>query len=232
MIPLKDDNPTRRFAWMTVLVIAANVVVFAYELSLASQGRLDPFIATWSFVPKRFFADPFAPAQIATIFSAMFVHAGLLHIGGNMLYLWIFGNNVEDRLGPFRFLGFYLLCGVVATFGQGLLAPGADIPNLGASGAIAGVLAAYLLLYPRARVLTAVILIVFIELVRIPAFVVIGLWFVLQLASGVLSISRSATASGGVAYFAHVWGFAAGLVLTLPLVIADRTRKTRFVGWR
>jgi len=231
MIPLYDDNPTRRLAWMTVLLIAANVAVFAFELSLAGQGHLDAFITTWSFVPKRFFADPFAPSQLATVFSAMFMHAGFLHIGGNMLYLWIFGNNVEDRLGPFRYLGFYLVCGIAATLGQGLLAPGADIPSLGASGAIAGVLAAYLLLYPRARVLTAVILIVFVELVRIPAFVVIGLWFVLQLASGVLSISQTANA-GGVAYFAHVWGFAAGLLLTLPLLIAEKTRRTRFVGWR
>ncbi len=228
MLPLKDDNPTSRFAWMTALVVAANAALFAYELSLASQGLLEPFLATWSFVPNRFFADPFALGQIATIFSAMFLHASLLHIGGNMLYLWIFGNNVEDRLGPVRFLGFYLICGVVATLGNGLVAPGANALNLGASGAIAGVLAAYLLLYPRARVLTVVI----IELVRIPAFVVIGLWFVLQLANGVLSISQSASAGGGVAYFAHVWGFAAGLVLTLPLLIADRTRKARFVGWR
>ncbi len=231
MIPLYDDNPTRRLAWMTVLIIAVNVAVFAYELSLAGQGHLDAFIVTWSFVPKRFFAHPFAPSQLATVFSAMFMHAGFLHIGGNMLYLWIFGNNVEDRLGPFRYLGFYLVCGIAATLGQGLLAPGADIPSLGASGAIAGVLAAYLLLYPRARVLTAVILIVFVELVRIPAFVVIGLWFVLQLASGVLSISQTANA-GGVAYFAHVWGFAAGLLLTLPLLIAEKTRRTHFVGWR
>jgi membrane associated rhomboid family serine protease len=230
MIPLHDDNPTSRFAWMTVVVMAANVAMFAYELSLGS--RLDPFILQWAFVPKRFFADPLAPAQLATIFSSMFMHAGFLHIGGNMLYLWIFGNNIEDRLGPLRFVGFYLLAGLAATIGQGLMDPASTLPNLGASGAIAGVLGAYLLLYPRARVLTAVVLVIFIELVRLPAIVVIGLWFLLQFASGVTALSSATANQGGVAYFAHVWGFVAGMLLILPAVIADRGNRTRFVGWR
>lgn len=232
MIPLHDDNPTRHFPWMTVSLIVLNFVVFLYELTLVNAGTIDAFVNTWAFIPKRFFADPTSLAQIATIFTAMFMHAGWLHIGGNMLYLWIFGNNIEDRLGPARYLGFYLLCGLIATLGQGLIAPGLDVPNLGASGAIAGVLGAYLLLYPRARVLTAIIIIIFIELVRIPAAIVIGLWFVLQLATGIAGLSNVQAAQGGVAYFAHVWGFVAGIALVSPLWLRERTNRTRFVGWR
>jgi membrane associated rhomboid family serine protease len=230
MIPLHDENPTTRFAWVTLLLILTNVAVFVFEIVRAQAGTLDVFVAQWMFVPSRFFANPFAPAEIATIFVSMFSHAGLLHIGGNMLYLWIFGNNVEDRLGSLRYLAFYLLVGIAATLGQGFMSTTSDIPNLGASGAVAGVLGAYILLFPRARVLTAVIIIFFIELVRIPAIIVIGVWFLLQLASGVGSLGGAQ--QGGVAYFAHVWGFAAGLLLVLPLIVADRTRRTRFMGWR
>ncbi len=235
MIPLHDDNPTRRFGWMTASLVAVNTAVFVFELSVASKGpaALDAFIGQWAFTPSRFFAHPLLPMEIATIFVSMFMHAGFLHIGGNMLFLWIFGNNVEDRLGPLRYLGFYLIAGIIATIGQGLMATGSAIPNLGASGAIAGVLGAYLLLYPRARVLTAIIIIFFIELVRIPAIIVIGIWFLLQLASGVGSLSGSTAANqGGVAYFAHVWGFLAGMAMVLPFVLSDRMRRTRFVGWR
>jgi membrane associated rhomboid family serine protease len=158
----------------------------------------------------------------------MFLHGGFVHVGGNMLYLWIFGNNIEDRLGPVRYLGFYLVAGVAAAIGQAVFGGDATVPTIGASGAIAGVLGAYLLLYPRARVLTAVIIVFFIELVRIPAVIVIGLWFLLQLANGIFSIGAQA----GVAYFAHVFGFAAGLLLAVPLLVSDRMRRTRFVGWR
>jgi membrane associated rhomboid family serine protease len=230
MIPLHDDNPTRHFGWVTMTIIAINVAVFVYEASLGAG--IESFIQHWAFIPADFFANPFSLHQIATIFVSMFLHAGLLHIGGNMLYLWIFGNNVEDRLGVLRYIGFYLIAGIGATVGQGLMAPSVTVPNLGASGAIAGVLGAYLLLYPRARVLTALIIVIFIELVRIPAVIVIGLWFLLQLASGVGSIAQASAQQGGVAYFAHVWGFVAGMVMALPLVINDRARRTRFVGWR
>jgi membrane associated rhomboid family serine protease len=232
MIPLHDENPTSGVAWMTITLIAVNVVVFAYELALARTGALTGFVQQWAFVPPRFFASPLALREIATIFIAMFLHGGILHIGGNMLYLWIFGNNIEDRLGPLRFLAFYLLAGIAATVGQGLMDPSNAVPNLGASGAIAGVLGAYLLLYPRARVLTAVIIIFFIELVRIPAVIVIGLWFLLQLGTGLLSIQGVGQQSGGVAYFAHVFGFGAGALLAIPLLVSDRMRRTRFVGWR
>ncbi len=230
MIPLHDNNPTKRFPVVTLGIVVLNVIVFLYELSLGAG--VDSFVNHWAFVPKNFFADPFSPYQIATIFASMFMHAGWLHIGGNMLYLWIFGNNIEDRLGPLPYLGFYLAAGVAATVGQGLMAASSDVPNLGASGAIAGVLGAYLLLYPRARVLTAVFIIFLIDLVRIPAVIVIGLWFVLQLASGIGSLGPAAASQGGVAYFAHVWGFLAGMAMVLPIVISDRTRRTRFVGWR
>lgn len=233
MIPLHDDNPTQRFAWMTALLIAVNVAAFLYELSVSSTGpnALNSFVATYGFTPKLYFAHPFSLLGIVTIFTSMFLHAGWLHIGGNMLFLWIFGNNIEDRLGPFVFLGFYLIAGLAATLGQGFVDSSSTIPSLGASGAIAGVLGAYLLLYPRARVLTAIIIVIFVELVRIPAVIVIGVWFLLQLASGVGSLGGPAN-QGGVAYFAHVWGFLAGMAMILPVVLAERGRRTRFVGWR
>jgi membrane associated rhomboid family serine protease len=236
MIPLRDENPTQRLTWMTWSLIAVNLAVFGYELYVnRAYGSVafERFVTTWSFVPARFLADPTSLLQWATIFTAMFMHAGFLHVGGNMLYLWIFGNNIEDRFGPARFLGFYLLCGMAATFGQLLAAPHSDIPNLGASGAIAGVLAAYLLLYPQARVTTAIILIVIIELASLPAWIIIVLWFVLQLAEGITGLGRVTAQAGGVAYFAHVGGFVAGLLLTLPAWASDRYRpKRRSVDWR
>lgn len=202
MLPISDQNPRRSFPFVTYGLILVNFAVFFLELS---QG--DPFILRWSFVPARFFADP--AADWLTILSSMFMHAGWVHILGNMLYLWIFGDNVEDRFGHLPFLLFYLLCGVAATFAQAAFSLGSDVPNLGASGAIAGVLAAYLVMFPTARVTVLMGLI----LIPLPALVVIGLWIVLQLFSGVASIT-SAETGGGVAYMAHVGGFFAGLLLT------------------
>jgi membrane associated rhomboid family serine protease len=204
MLPIGDDNSQRRlFPVVTYGLIAVNVVVFLLELLGGDQ-----FIYTWSFVPLRFLQNP--SGEFITLFTSMFMHAGWLHLGGNMLYLLIFGDNVEDRFGHIKFIVFYLLAGLVAGFAQMMVAPNSDIPNLGASGAIAGVLAAYLLLFPKGRV--RVLLVRWI--VYMPALIVIGAWILLQLVSGIGSISSTAD-TGGVAYMAHIGGFAAGLILTL-----------------
>jgi membrane associated rhomboid family serine protease len=206
MFPIGDDNSGRRLLpAVTYSLIAINVLVFFAEV-LAGED----FIVAWSFVPARFLADP--AGEFVTVFTSMFMHAGLVHIGGNMLYLWIFGDNVEDRFGHLRFLFFYLACGIAATFAQLAFSLGSDIPQLGASGAIAGVLGAYLLLFPNRRVT------VFagFGIMQVPALIVIGLWFALQLFSGVGSLGQAAD-TGGVAFMAHVGGFIAGFVLAFIL---------------
>ncbi len=206
MIPIGDDDSrSRTTPIVNYVLILINVLVFIVELI---EG--DAFIVRWAFVPGRFMANP--AADVVTVFSSMFMHAGLLHIGGNMLYLWVFGNNVEDRFGHVAFLLFYLVCGVAATMAQLYFSVGSDVPNLGASGAIAGVLGAYLLMFPLRRV--TVLLVRFI--VPLPAVIVLGFWFVLQFYSGVGSIAVSSE-SGGVAYMAHVGGFVAGFFMAIFL---------------
>lgn len=204
MFPIGDDNSARRATpIVTYVLIAINLVVFFIQL----QGG-NEFIQTWAFIPARFSEDPAGDAS--TLISAMFMHGGWMHLGGNMLYLWIFGDNVEDRLGPVRFLLFYLVAGLAASFAQYAVNPASAIPNVGASGAIAGVLGAYLLMFPKARVNV----LLGRQVVAMPAFVVLGFWIALQLVSGVGSIADTAqTETGGVAYMAHVGGFVAGLVL-------------------
>ena len=202
MLPIGDDDSTRRSVpLVTYGLIALNVLFFLVELSGG-----DPFIMKWAFVPSRFLANP--GAEFLTIFTSMFMHAGWVHLGGNMLYLWIFGDNVEDRFGPVKFLVFYLLCGIAATFAQLAFSIGSDIPNLGASGAIAGVLGAYLIMFPQAKVSVMMGR----GIIPMPALVVIGFWIVLQFFSGVASIAGAAD-TGGVAYMAHIGGFLAGVVL-------------------
>jgi membrane associated rhomboid family serine protease len=206
MLPIGDDDSGRRiFPVVTYGLIALNVLFFLVEMSGG-----DAFIMKWSFVPSRFVANPFV--DFPTLFTSMFMHAGWVHLGGNMLYLWIFGDNVEDRFGSAKFVIFYLLCGLGATFAQLAFSLGSNVPNLGASGAIAGVLGAYILMFPqgRVRVLQGQ------QVIQVPALIVIGLWIVLQLFSGIGSISQSAD-SGGVAYMAHVGGFISGFVLTYLL---------------
>ena len=206
MLPIGDDNSSERtFPIVTVALIALNVLFFFVELSGG-----DAFIKQWAFVPRRFLANP--SADLPTLFTSMFMHGGWLHLGGNMLYLWIFGDNVEDRLGHATYTIFYFLCGIAATFAQLMVSPGSNVPNLGASGAIAGVLGSYILLFPRGRVRV----LQGQQVVQMPALMVIGFWIVLQLFSGIGSISSAAEA-GGVAYMAHVGGFVAGCVLTLVL---------------
>ncbi len=202
MIPIGDDDSARHTTpWFTYGLVALNVLFFLVELAGG-----DPFILKWSFVPTRFLADP--GGQLGTIFTSMFMHAGWGHLLGNMLFLWIFGDNVEDRLGHSRFLIFYLLCGVIATFTQLAFTTRSDIPNLGASGAIAGVLGAYVLMFPEERIRVFV----FGYILPMPAWAMIGLWIVMQLFSGIAGITTAAQ-TGGVAYLAHIGGFGSGLIL-------------------
>jgi membrane associated rhomboid family serine protease len=203
MMPIGDDNSGRRTVpLVTYALIALNILFFFVELSGG-----DAFIMKWAFVPSRFLANPVA--DFPTLFTSMFMHASWVHLGGNMLYLWIFGDNVEDRFGPVKFLVFYLLCGIAATFAQLAFSIGSSIPNLGASGAIAGVLGSYLVMFPQGRVRV----LMGRGIIPMPALIVIGLWFVLQFFSGIDSIASTAD-TGGVAYMAHIGGFVAGFVLT------------------
>ncbi len=221
MLPLGDDDSTRRtFPIITYALIAVNVAVFLLELS---NG--DAFINQWSFVPARFAANP--GPEFLTIFSSMFMHAGWIHLGGNMLYLFIFGDNVEDRLGHMKYLMFYLLCGVIATFTQYMFNLGSQVPNLGASGAIAGVLGAYIIMFPgeRVRVLLGY------AVVQMSALVVIGFWIILQFLSSVSTFTASSQtgSGGGVAYFAHIGGFLAGIILTF--LLGGRTDRRLTAGY-
>ena len=207
MLPLGDDNSARRLTpIVTYALIAVNVLVFLLELSSG-----DAFIERWAFVPARFLANP--AGEFLTLFTSMFMHAGWLHLLGNMLYLWIFGDNVEDRLGHGLYTVFYFLCGLGATFAQLAVSTGSSIPNLGASGAIAGVLGAYLIMFPGAGVNVLVGRVV----TRTSALVVIGLWIVLQIFSGIGTFTASSQAEGGVAYMAHIGGFFTGVLLTFLL---------------
>ena len=218
MLPIGDDDAARRTTpVVTYALIALNVLIFFLELSAG-----DAFIERWSVVPRRLLAN--LAADFITIFSAMFMHAGWMHLLGNMLYLWIFGDNVEDRLGHTKYLIFYLLCGIAATFAQVLVDPRSNVPNLGASGAIAGVLGAYLLMFPRGgvRVLMGR------GIINMPALIVIGFWAVLQFLSGFGAIATTEqTSGGGVAYMAHVGGFVAGLVLAVLMGGTSQTPRLR-----
>ena len=214
MLPFKDNIPTERFPVITVLLIAVNIAVFFYELSLEAAGRLDGFLTQYGMIPYEITHGvslvPRGFPVFLTLVTSMFLHGGWLHIGGNMLYLWIFGNNVEDSMGRVRFVVFYLGCGLIAGLAQIAVGPASLVPNIGASGAIAGVLGGYLLLFPRAKVTTLVFLVVFITVVQLPAVVVLLFWFLLQLFNG-LAVSGSGAGSD-VAYFAHIGGFVAGLL--------------------
>ena len=203
MFPIGDDDTSRRtIPLVTYGLVILNVIFFIIELSGGES-----FIGKWAFVPSRFLANPLG--NFLTLFTSMFMHAGWVHLGGNMLYLWIFGDNVEDRFGHIKFTIFYLLCGLAATFAQLAFNIGSNVPNLGASGAIAGVLGAYILLFPKGkvRVLQSQ------QVIQVPALIVIGIWIVLQFFSGIGSIANAGQ-TGGVAYIAHIGGFLAGFALT------------------
>ena len=209
MIPIGDVNPRQRFPVITVAIILLNVLVFLYGLTL-SQDALQQLYLSAGVVPYDLTHNFGAPSA-SDLLTSMFLHGGWLHIISNMLYLWIFGDNVEDLLGKVGFLAFYLLAGVLAALTQVVVAPTSPLPIIGASGAIAGVLGAYIVLYPKARVRTLVIFFRFARLMELPALVVLGLWFVLQFLSGIASIG--ATSGGGTAWFAHLGGFVIGCLI-------------------
>ncbi|HKB80861.1 MAG TPA: rhomboid family intramembrane serine protease [Thermoanaerobaculia bacterium] len=213
MIPLTDHNPRSTTPVVNNLLIGINVLVFLWELSLG------PYLArtlfAMAFIPARFWYAPLYPLNWASILLSMFLHGGWLHIGGNMLYLWIFGDNIEDRLGHGKYALFYLLCGFLATISHAVFNASSTVPSIGASGAIAGVLGAYLVLFPKAQVKTLIPVFFFIFIRDIPAVIVLGLWFILQLFVGVASIGPAAQNAGGVAYFAHIGGFISGMVLVV-----------------
>jgi membrane associated rhomboid family serine protease len=216
MIPLRDANPTRRTPVVTLGLIAACLAVFALELTVETSGgeaALAELFGTWGAVPSRISAaldgSGDGAAAATGVLASLFLHGGWLHLLGNMLFLWIFGNNIEDRLGRAWFLAFYLTGGVAAALTQVWIDPASSVPLVGASGAIAATLGAYIVLYPRARILTLIFLGFFYQLVEVPALVVLGYWFLLQLVDGVASLG-AASAQGGVAFFAHVGGFVAG----------------------
>ena len=212
MIPLRDLNPIRTTPFVNYLIIALNVLMFMWELSYGPET--EQFLYNVAFIPARFWIPGYLVPNLITIFISMFLHGGFLHIAGNMLYLWIFGDNIEDRLGHFRYLLFYLLCGFGATMSHAFFNPTSRVPAIGASGAIAGVLGAYLILFPRARVTTLIPIFFFITIRELPAVLILGLWFVLQLFSGVGSLSAAGQEqAGGTAYFAHIGGFVLGMIL-------------------
>ncbi len=226
MIPLRDRNPTRATPVVTLGLIAACFVVFALELSISVNGgdqALEQFFGAWGAVPAKISAalgrGDYLSQPMVGMVTSLFLHAGWLHILGNMLFLWIFGNNVEDRLGRVRFLAFYLLGGIVAALSQVWIAPQSNVPLVGASGAIAAALGVYFVLWPTARILSLVFLGFFYQLAEVPALIVLGYWFVLQLLSGVTSLGAE-TAASGVAFFAHIGGFVVGMAVGLVVRIA------------
>src|SRR3954449_13175966 len=201
MIPLRDVIPSRTTPFVTIALIALNALVFFYEFSLGE--RVNEFIIAFGLIPAAF--------SWVTLLTSMFLHGGFLHFAGNMLYLWIFGDNVEDRFGHGRFLLFYLLCGAVAALSQTIMNPESVVPMVGASGAIAGVMGAYFVMYPHSRIVTLLPIFIFIQLIAVPAIFFLGIWFLMQFLSGVGSIATAASRepAGGVAFWAHVAGFAA-----------------------
>jgi len=211
MFPIRDHNPSRGTPFVTWTLIAVNVLVFvSYAGLLRNEAAIGAFFGQWALIPARVAAGE----GYATFLTSMFLHGGWLHLLGNMLFLWVFGDNLEEVFGHLRFLGFYLLAGIGAAALQVLSNPDSGLPMVGASGAIAGVLGGYLLLFPRARVDVLIIIVIIVRVMPLPAWAMLGYWFALQLVSGWMTLGSEA---GGVAYLAHAGGFVAGLVLTLPV---------------
>jgi len=230
MLPLTDHLHARRTPVINYLIVAANVAVFLWELSLGPD--LQRALFEVAFVPRRFWIPGYLLPNVITIFVSMFLHGGFLHIAGNMLYLWIFGDNVEDRLGHVRYLLFYLICGFGAMLTHAFFNADSTVPAIGASGAIAGVLGAYLVLYPKQRVSTLIPIFFFIIIREIPAIFLLGFWFVLQLFAGVGSLGvPEAEVTGGVAYFAHIGGFVLGMILIVVMGGFRRPPQRRVAVW-
>ena len=217
MIPLRDVIPSRTSPVLVITIIALNAVAFLFEQTL-SDRQLALFVREYGVVPAAF--------AWGSVFTSMFLHGGWMHFLGNMLFLWIFGDNVEDRMGHGRFVVFYLICGTVAAVAHVMSEPGSPIPTIGASGAVAGVMGAYLVLYPRSRILTLLPLLIFWRIIEVPAVVFLGLWFVLQLFSGVgtMLMATQGAPAGGIAFWAHVAGFLAGVVLVYAFRRPERVR--------
>jgi membrane associated rhomboid family serine protease len=235
VIPLRDRNPTRRTPLVTISLIAACFAAFALELSITASGgdpALARFFEQWGAVPASITAaleaGDYASQAVLSIFTSMFLHGGWLHLLGNMLFLWIFGNNVEDRLGRVPFLLFYLVGGITAALAQVVIDPRSTVPLVGASGAIAAALGAYIVLFPGARILSLVFLGFFYQLLEVPAVILLGFWFLLQLVNGFGSFGD--TAQGGVAFFAHIGGFALGVVVGLVLRVVGAGTDRRDAG--
>ncbi len=227
MIPIRDDNPTRITPYFTIGLIVINCLVFIYEFALGSQGFRE-FTFQWGLIPAELMQGrDLMPAQyshLATspylnVFTSMFMHGGIIHLAGNMLYLWIFGNNIEDVLGHFKFIFFYILSGLAATLTFAFINPNSQVPLVGASGAIAGVLGAYAVRFPYARVYTLIWFFIFIRVVALPAIFLLGFWFLLQV------INSSSTLSGGVAWFAHIGGFVFGAAVFWIFGLRHRKRR-------
>ena len=229
MIPLKDTIPSRTVPFINYTIILINLLCFLYQLSLGPH--LEKFLYAWGVVPAQFFA-PLSighlhlSQRILPLFTSMFLHGGWLHFLGNMLYLYIFGDNVEDRLGHARYLLFYLLCGLLAAAAHLLTNHDSRLPTIGASGAIAGVMGAYFFLYPYARVVTLIFIVFFFDIVEIPAFFFLAFWFIFQFLSGTIIATRDAM-SGGVAWWAHIGGFLAGILLLFVFGVRRTRRRMR-----
>jgi len=226
MIPLADNIPSERFPFVTYGFIALNVLIFFFEAALGPW--LTPLIRTFGVVPRLITHGWMThPWVLITLFTSQFLHAGWVHLFGNMLYLWIFGDNVEDAMGHLRFFFFYLFSGAVAGLVQVAVNPSSPIPTIGASGAVAGVLGAYFMLYPRARVLLGIPIFLFMEVIAVPAILVLGSWFFIQLLNGVAVITLASQVTGGVAWWAHIGGFVTG-ALGGPLL---KQRRPRRITW-
>lgn len=228
MLPLSDKNPTKRFALVNLALIAANIAVFIYQSFYTPQGA-SAFIQRFGFVPQLLSNVDRMPLGDAgwvpiTLLSGIFLHGGWFHLGSNMLFLWIFGDNVEDRLGHGRYLLFYLLCGLLASLAHFCVHPASSLPTIGASGAVAGVLGAYLLLFPRARIRTLVVVIIYIQIIYLPAWFLITIWIITQILSAYTELAGAQAA--GVAWFAHIGGFVAGILLVIALK-PDSSKKRR-----
>ena len=212
MFPIKDENPTELKPYATILLLAINVLVYIYQIGLTPNENYE-LISQYGFKPDQLFSlnsnQHYNISPLLTILTSMFMHGGILHLLGNMLFLWIYGNNIEDSMGHIKFLIFYFICGLSAALLQAFVSPNSSIPMIGASGAVSGVLSAYFLLFPKARVLTLVILLFFITFIRIPAGILIGLWFLSQITNAYFTDPNSP----GVAWYAHIGGFFMGLVL-------------------
>ena len=222
MFPLRDTQPSYSRPVVTVLLIVVNILVFLFEFSLDDYSR-NAFISAYGLIPDRF--------AWQSVLTSMFLHGGWMHVLGNMWFLWIFGDNIEDILGHGKFLGFYLLCGVAAALAQTLLNPYSRIPMVGASGAIAGVMGAYMVKFPRARIETIVLVVFFITRFDVPAWFMLIYWFATQVLSGVGSIGYTQASQGGTAFFAHIGGFIVGMILIKVMGTRERYTRRRDLYW-